>query len=106
MSEHEIGPIGHMLLEVGAGNPGATHLLEELAEAKRRLREYEGMMTRREVLEDVLSVPNRLRNLDFVEAYVSGVVVALLRVIGAETMRDAQHELALLMNAEREEAKP
>lgn len=133
MSEHEVGPIGHMLQEVGAGNPGAAHLLEELVEVKRRLREYEGMMTRREVLErlqhffaehfvtdcpldESLCVrwPNPPKCCVFRDPEYGDTWRAptqeqaswcwLYKALGGD--EDAAHELALLMHAEREEAKP
>lgn len=116
MSEHEVGPIGHMLQEVGAGNPGALHMLEELADAKRRLREHEGMMTRREVLERIVGAwvvdgPKSFCEDCYEDEFWVGNVMGGLYILGiartsediAGSIIDAAHELAMLMDAEREE---
>ncbi len=111
MSERLVGPLGHVMREFAAGNPGTQHLVGELAEAHKRLRECEGMMTRREVLELIVK-----RHRQYLEATNSasrsehwGAVGGLSQVLGwppapGITVRNAAHELALLMNAEREEA--
>ena len=106
--ERETGPIGHMLMEVGAGNPGATHLLSELAEAKRRLRGYEGMMTRREVLEKLAQTHRAMSMAQSTSqvwwnGYMTGLAISAgIKGRLPEQVHDAAHELAL-MDAEREE---
>lgn len=63
--------------------------------------EHEGMMTRREVLEDLFDAPYRLRRSKLVEPYVAGVMVALVGVLNLANLLDAAHELALMIDAER-----
>lgn len=109
----QVGPIGYVLREVGEGNPGAMHLLEELAEAKRRLREYEGMMTRRECLERIVGAwlpegPKSFCEDCYEDLQWIGNVMGGLYILGiARTsedipgaLLDAAHELALMMNEE------
>ena len=38
MSERLVGPLGHVMREFAAGNPGTQHLVGELAEAHKRVR--------------------------------------------------------------------
>jgi hypothetical protein len=110
MSERVVGPLGHVMREFAAGNPGTQHLVGELAEAHKRLREYEGMMTRREVLEEIAKI-NRWKKPEGVyqRAWRNGQLITYALCLGimgfmSEQMLNAAHELALLMNAEREEA--
>jgi hypothetical protein len=111
MSERVVGPLGHVMREFAAGNPGTQHLVGELAEAHNRLREYEGMMTRREVLEEIAKI-NRWKEPEGVyqRAWRNGQLITYALCLGImgfapEQMLNAAHELALLMNAEREEAQ-
>ena len=72
---------------------------------------HEGMMTRREVLEKVTQTSRALCMADSTSqvwwnGYLTGLSIsAHIRGQLPEQVRDAAHELALLMNAEREEAQ-
>jgi hypothetical protein len=111
MSERVVGPLGHVMREFAAGNPGTQYLIGEVLEAHKRLREYDGMMTRREVLEKVTQTSRALCMANSTSqvwwnGYLTGLSIsAHIRGQLPEQVRDAAHELALLMNAEREEAQ-
>ena len=69
---------------------------------------YAGMMTRREVLEALVGAEAGWRINGARDAWFGGRVVGLGHTLGlipsTDELRAAAHELALLMNAEREEA--
>lgn len=100
-AEGDVGPLDHVMREFAIGNPGTQYLVRELAEVYKRLREYEGMMTRRGVLENIAQPMFRSADL---EAFWAGYQQGLITAAQAGTRIRAAHELALLMNAEREEA--
>ncbi len=77
---------------------------EAFREKLERMTEHEGMMTRREVL-DMLFDYIVGQNCADLDAYDSGFYAGCVRVLGyrSKLVSRAAHELAVLMNAEREE---
>ena len=130
MNKHNDGPLRHVIREFAAGNPGTQYLIGEVLEAHERLREYEGMMTRREVLEAIArhsatirrcpprSFERQEKDMEYQLALLNVLRIhePLTPIWGGFTkmsdgtwartrVTEAAHELALLMNAEREEAQ-